>query len=164
LFFGSIGSARAGEILDGFHARCQARLRDYQGATLVYLEGCFDVAGVETPLRIKETETDLLRSGKLASEFIESQYKSPAYPPERCTIYEAGSRTFWLPKYEADVAYYWRRAALATEGVSFGELLAERCPRLDASRLGEVDLASLAAKQLARFPQISYQAGYCLSG
>jgi len=73
------------------------------------LEGCFDVPTPESRLTIRFTGTDLLRGGEsvIAPDFLESQYENPAYPIERCTIYDAGSRAFWVREYAEDVRSYW---------------------------------------------------------
>jgi hypothetical protein len=150
LFF-TIGGVRSEEILQEIDGVCRERFAGYQGAAVVYLEGRFLVADNDTALRISISGTDLLRGGSLmAPEFIESQYESPSSPIERCTIYDAGSRAFWLPEYIEDVMEYWQQiATLAAEGVTYGELLAERFPELDASRFGDIDLATLCAERLA---------------
>ena len=99
LFF-TFGGQRAAEILNDIDAVCRERYPDYSGTTLVYIEGCFEVARIDTPMSIRITGTDLLRRGSLmAPEFIASQYAKPSYAIERCTIYDAGSRAFWLPEY-----------------------------------------------------------------
>jgi hypothetical protein len=86
----------------------------------------------------------------MAPEFIESQYEDPAYPIERCIIYDAGSRAFWTREYIEDVVGYWKQNLdLAERGMSFEELVRERMPVLDASRFGSVDLAALARRQIA---------------
>ena len=69
----------------------------------------------------------------MAPEFIESQYEDPSYPLERCTIYDAGSRAFWVREYANDVLNYWKQVLdLAASGISFLEYLEQRFPELDA--------------------------------
>jgi hypothetical protein len=95
-----------------------------------------------------------LRTGSvLAPEFLESQYESPSFPIERCTIYDAGSRAFDLAEYFADLRGYWEQnLALARGGRTYRQLLAERMPELEAGRFGDVDLAALAQTQLGKIP------------
>lgn len=152
LLFFTIGSPRSQEILESLDQEYRRLFPSYQGSTVVYLEGIFDVANPESPLRIKINGTDLLRrGGVLTPEFLESQYSDPAFPLERCTIYDAGSRAFDIPEYLADVELYWKQVAkMAEEGLSFRALLQERCPKLDAARFGEIDLAELSKRQLSR--------------
>ncbi|MCG8637858.1 MAG: hypothetical protein MI863_28795 [Desulfobacterales bacterium] len=148
--FFTIGGPRAGEILKATDAMCRQKFPGYEKTTLVYLEGCFSVPVPETPLKIKITGTDLLRrEAVMAPEFIESQYEDPGYPIQRCTIYDAGSRAFWTPEYLEDLEDYWTRVkGLADSGMSFEELLAERCPDLDPGRFGDVDLGVVCDGQL----------------
>ncbi len=85
----------------------------------------------------------------MAPEFIESQYESPAYPIERCIIYDAGSRAFWVKEYLEDVIGYWKQVLeLAKQGMTFRELVKERCPFLDVERFGDIDLRTLAHNQI----------------
>jgi hypothetical protein len=148
--FFTIGAAVSGEIL----AEWKTRIEKAQGApvhcAVVYFEGVFGVAGPETPITIKIDGTDLLRrDGAIAPEFIASQYENPAFPLERCTIYDAGSRAFHVPEYLEDVIDYWNKVkGLASSGTSFKHLVEERCPEIDSSRFSAVELAELADKQL----------------
>ncbi len=150
--FFTIGGFRSEEIVNDIAAECRKAFPNFRKAVVAYLEGRFDVATPESPHRIKFTGTDLLRSNsQLAPEFLESQYDNPAYPLERCTIYDAGSRAFHLSEYLEDVSDYWTQTAtLARSGVTFSELLKERFPEIDSARFGTVDLCSLAQSQLER--------------
>jgi hypothetical protein len=118
----------------------------------VYFEGRFAVAGDDSPLSVKITGTDLLRRGGLcAPEFIKSQYESPSFPLERCAIYDAGSRAFWLPEYFEDIQEYWTETyKLADGGMSFSDLLRERCPELDPDHFNSVSLLKLCRQQLTK--------------
>jgi hypothetical protein len=151
LIFFTIGGSRAADILHAVDATCRERFPAYEGAVLVYLEGCFTVAQADSPLSIAVSGTDLMRrDSQLAPEFRESQYENPAYPLERCTIYDAGSRAFWLPEYLEDLRDYWQQtAALAANGMDFVSLLTERFPDLDHRRFGPVDLPALCDAQIA---------------
>ena len=150
--FFTYGGPRAEEILVSLDAMCRARFAAYEGTSLVYLEGRFVVPTPETDLAIKLTGTDLSRKDALmAPEFIESQYEDAAWPIQRCAIFDAGSRAFWTPEYKEDVHGYWTRVlALAGRGVTFPDLLEERCPGLDPDRFGKVDLASVCKEQIRR--------------
>jgi hypothetical protein len=151
IIFFTIGGPRAASILHDVDATCRECFPAYEGASLIYLEGCFAVAQADSPLSIAIPGTDLLRRDSiLAPEFLASQYENPAYPLERCTIYDAGSRAFWLPEYLDDVRDYWQQiSALAAKGMDFPTLLAERCPQLDFRRFGPVDLPTLCDAQIA---------------
>lgn len=150
LFF-TIGGPRSEEVFRELDARIQKTHRDYQGTTVVYFEGRFPIASVETPVTIKLTGTDLLRHGyDMTPEFLESQYESPMFPVERCTIYDAGSRAFEPLAYLEDVLEYWQ-AVEKLEGPSYEDYLLERFPVLDTSRFaGCAPLDELARLQIAR--------------
>lgn len=149
LFF-TFGSPCAISILERVDAECRSRFPGFKGTTLIFLEGCFTVPDLTSPLSIRLTGTDLVRNGAvMAPEFIESQYDNPSYPIERCTIYDAGSRAFWVREYAEDVCNYWRQVLdLADRGVTFQEYLQERFPDLDMDRFGEQNLKKIAFSQL----------------
>ncbi len=149
LFF-TIGGARSEKIIEEIHQLCKAKFSGYQGASVVYFEGRFTVANETTPVSVKLTGTDLLRkSSLLAHEFVKSQYESPSFPLERCAIYDAGSRAFWLPEYFEDIKDYWEKTtSLAEKGMSFGDLLAERFPELNPRYFNPVNLRKLCKQQL----------------
>ncbi|QSH40530.1 hypothetical protein P0136_12795 [Lentisphaerota bacterium ZTH] len=154
LFF-TYGGRRSGEIISRTDKICRDRFPAYEKSVLVYLEGCFEVPGSATPLSIKITGTDLIRyQSLLAPEFIDSQYEDPAYPLERCAIYDAGSRAFWLPEYLADVHSYWTQTKNLAEKMSFCDLLKERMPRLDCERFGKVDLRELCDRQISKIAEL----------
>ncbi len=156
LFF-TFGGAKSQEILEEIDYQCRQLFPHYQRTVLVYLEGCFTVAQVDTPLSVRLTGTDLLRwNAIMAPEFIESQYEDPAYPLERCTIYDAGSRAFWLREYVSDVIGYWKQnLQFAEHGMTFRQLLRERLPILDAERFPpDVDLRALSLRQLERLEKM----------
>lgn len=150
--FFTIGGGVSGEIMAEWCKLIESRQGAPLKATVVYFEGIFGVAGPRTPVSIKLDGTDLLRrDGTMAPEFIESQYESPLYPLERCTIYDAGSRAFHVPEYLEDVIDYWRQVqAQAERGMSFEALLKERCPEGEASRFTGIDLRSITANHLTQ--------------
>jgi len=154
ILFLTIGSGQSGAIVRRLARRFRELFPEFRMATVVYFEGVFRTATADMPLTIKIDGTDLLRSGAvLAPEFFASQYESPAYPIERCTIYDAGSRAFDLTEYFADVRGYWQaNLELARRGMSYADLLRERMPELDAARFGDADLAAIARAQLAKIP------------
>lgn len=121
-----------GRHLEREVARLDASLRelnpDYEGSTAVYLEGRFSLARREGAPRLAVASTDLLRTDALlAPAFAQSQLESVAHPLERCVIYDAGSRAFDVPHYLEDVIGYWKQvAALAADGFTLAEALAER--------------------------------------
>lgn len=152
IYFFTIGSPRAEQLLIEIDKHCKERFSAYERASVIYFEGAFAVASSDTDMQIKIPGTDLLRRDSLlAPEFVESQYQSPAFPLERCTIYDAGSRAFWVPEYLEDVHEYWQQTLrLGEEGLTFGELLNERFPELDESRFSGVDLVQLCHAQLLK--------------
>ena len=161
LVFFTYGGPKALEILREVDADCRARFPAYARTVLIYLEGCFQVPAPDTPLHVRLTGTDLVRLGAtMAPEFVESQYESPSFPLERCTIYDAGSRAFWVREYAEDVLGYWRQnLQFANHGMSFAELLAERFPGLDPDRFGPVDLKALSRAQIAKMEALLAPSG-----
>ena len=155
IVFFTIGGPRAEEILSRADQICRWHFSAYERTTVIYLEGRFSVPTTETPLRIKITGTDLLRRDALMTpEFVESQYEAPAHPIQRCAIYDAGSRAFWVPEYIEDLIDYWQQTlTLALNGVTYAELLAERFPDADIQRFSEPDLAAVCRTQLAGLRQ-----------
>lgn len=152
IVFFTIGGPKAIEILRAVDEQCRAFFPSYQQTRLIFFEGCFTVPDTTTPLTIRLTGTDLVRlNAVMAPEFIESQYEDPSYPLERCVIYDAGSRAFWVREYAADVTSYWQQVLnLAGRHVTFASYLKERFPEMDASRFGDVPLDSLALRQIER--------------
>ena len=157
LIFFTYGGIKAEEILAELDSRCRKEFPHYGRTLLIYLEGCFTVAQADTPLSVRLTGTDLLRYNALmAPEFIESQYEDPAYPIERCVIYDAGSRAFWMHDYIEDVIGYWKEnLQFAERGITFRELALERFPGLDLERFGDVDLKALALRQISRMEKLA---------
>ena len=151
LFF-TFGGIRTEEILEEIDAECRKVFPTYQSTTLCYLEGRFTVPSPSTPLSIKITGTDLVKYDALmAPEFIDSQYLSPTFPLERCIIYDAGSRAFWLPEYLEDVIEYWHNVCeLATQGVTFNQMINERTPFVDEGKFGEISLLDIAESQIRK--------------
>lgn len=152
IVFFTIGSAAAERILSEINQECRELFPSFRQSLLIYFEGCFVTAEMDTPVSIKIDGTDLLRDGAIMTpEFIESQYENPAFPLERCTIYDAGSRAFWIPEYLEDVSEYWKQTLkLAENGLTFTELLQERFPKLDAARFVDPDLKKICLKQLEK--------------
>jgi hypothetical protein len=154
--FFTIGAAVSGDILAEWKARIERAQGSPVHCVVVYFEGVFGVAGPHTPIRIKIDGTDLLRrDGAIAPEFLRSQLDDPAFPLERCTIYDAGSRAFHIPEYLEDVIDYWSKVkALADEGVPYGQLVRERCPEIDSHLFASVNLGELAHKRLQDLHEI----------
>ena len=154
--FFTIGGPRSEEILAEIDALCRTRFPNYSGSTVIYFEGRFAVAEAGTPLSIKYTGTDLIRRDCImAPEFINSQYDNPLFPLERCTIYDAGSRAFWVPEYIEDVLDYWEKTAmLARDGFTFRRLLQERCPDLDPDRFPNCSLLDLCHQQIEQCKRV----------
>ena len=150
IVFFTIGGAIAGKILEEVDAECRRLFPSYRRTVLVYFEGCFGVPDLDSRLMIRLTGTDLTRGDAvLAPEFIDSQYDNPAYPIERCTIYDAGSRAFHVSEYAEDVRGYWKQVLdLADQGVTFEAYLKDRFPSLDAGRFVGTSLRDIAVKQI----------------
>lgn len=152
IVFFTYGGEKAEQIFGEIDKSCRELFKGYEHTNVIYLEGRFTVPDINTRLSIRLTGTDLLRYGALmAPEFVESQYECPSYPLERCIIYDAGSRAFWIPEYVEDVMEYWRQTLdLARSGITFTDLLNERVPELDASRFGDVNLQALCIEQISK--------------
>ena len=150
IVFFTIGGANAAKILEDVDTECRRNFASYRRTILIFFEGCFGVPTPESKLSIRLTGTDLTRGdAEMAPEFIESQYLNPAYPIERCTIYDAGSRAFFVREYAHDVMNYWKQVLdFAERGITYSAYLQERFPALDASRFGEVSLREVALKQI----------------
>ncbi len=159
LTFFTIGGPRSHALVESLEKEKLQAIPEFSHATVVYLEGIFDVASGDSPLRIKIDGTDLLRSPSvLAPEFIESQYESPTYPLERCTIYDAGSRAFDIQEYGEDLLEYWQETlSLAQAGTTFDELLLERMPELDGKRFSDVNLATLCESQIEKIHRLLFR-------
>lgn len=155
LFF-TIGAPKTEEILENIDKLCRESFKEYVGTTLCYVEGRFEVPTAETPLTVKLTGTDLLRRGALMSpDFIISQTENPTYPIERCTIYDAGSRAFWLPEYITDVIGYWQKnKKLAEQGMTYKALLDERFPSLVFPDAEQQNLAALCDKMIGKMKEL----------
>ncbi|KAK8835893.1 hypothetical protein M9Y10_040271 [Tritrichomonas musculus] len=151
IVFFTYGGKQSEVIFTELDKKCRQLFPEYKQTFVIYLEGRFEVPDANSKLTIRFTGTDLVRGGSLmAPEFVQSQYEKPTYPLERCTIYDAGSRAFWIPEYLEDVVDYWKQTLeLANKGTTFQALLAERFPELDASKFGNVDLKDLCTKHLA---------------
>lgn len=155
IVFFTIGGPKSEERLIEADAACRKHFPDYEGTHVCYIEGRFSVPTVETEVAIKITGTDLMRRDSLlAPEFIESNYASPSYPLERCTIYDAGSRAFQVHEYVDDVMDYWRKVLKLSERMSFEAMMTERFPELDVSKFGEVSLEDIAEQQLEKLRKV----------
>jgi hypothetical protein len=147
--FFTIGCHKAEKVLEATDARLREAFPGYERTILVYLEGKFRLVDSRTPLRIGLPGTDLARwQALLAPEFERSQYDAPAFPLERCAVYDAGSRAFDVPAYVADVARYWEEVErLARTGWTLAEALLERWP--DGA---PADPAAFRADRAERWP------------
>ena len=152
IVFFTYGGPQAATILAQADAKCRELFPGYQDTFLIYLEGCFSVPDPSSPLSIRLTGTDLVkRDSLMAPEFIESQYEKSSYPLERCIIYDAGSRAFWVREYAGDVISYWKQVLeIAERGTTFGEYLKERMDILDEKRFEKTDLIALAKEQIGK--------------
>ena len=156
LFF-TFGGIRTEEILEEIDTLCRQKFKTYKSTTLCYIEGRFEVPTIVSPLTIKITGTDLVkRDALMAPEFFRSQYDSPSFPLERCVIYDAGSRAFWLPEYLEDVIGYWENVhTLARRGRTFEQQINERVPSLDIKRFQGANLEKIAKDQLEKLKTIA---------
>ena len=130
LIFFTIGCDNAEKILIEVDQKLRRMNPVYGRTIIVYIEGRFGMADDKSNLKIRIPGTDLIRNNALvAPEFALSQYEDIAYPIERCTIYDAGSRSFDIPEYMHDVSDYWQQTkALAETGFSLYDALKERWP------------------------------------
>lgn len=150
LFF-TIGGQMSEQRLIEADKACRKHFPHYEGTHVCYIEGRFFVPTTETNVAIKITGTDLMRCNSLmAPEFIESNFESPSYPLERCTIYDAGSRAFQIEEYRDDVIEYWKGVLELSNTMTFEELLSERFPEIDAEKFGSVSLEQVAKQQLEK--------------
>jgi hypothetical protein len=133
VIFFTIGCDNSERIMKEVDRKLRLANPAYGRTIVVYLEGKFKVAEDSTNLRIKIPGTDLLRTNALVSpEFALSQYEDVAYPLERCTIYDAGSRSFDIPEYTHDVLDYWgQMKKLAERGFTLYDAMKERWPEAD---------------------------------
>jgi len=130
LIFFTIGCENAEKILNEVDRKLRRMNPVYGRTVVVYIEGRFGMADNDTHLRIRIPGTDLVRINALVTpEFALSQYEDVAYPMERCTIYDAGSRSFDIPEYIHDVIDYWEQTrSLAETGFTLYDALKERWP------------------------------------
>lgn len=156
IYFFTYGGIKTEEIFQRLDERCRTTFPNFKRTVVIYLEGRFIVPDKNTPLTIRLPGTDLVRWGSLmAPEFIESQYEKASYPIERCTIYDAGSRAFWINEYAEDVLEYWTQVLKLSEtGMTFKDLVEERFPDLDSSRFGKQDLRTIALEQIDAMDKI----------
>lgn len=149
IVFFTYGGINAEKIFSEIDDECRRLFPDYQETFVIYLEGRFTVPDIHTSLTIRLTGTDLLRyKALMAPEFVESQYENPSYPIERCIIYDAGSRAFWIPEYVDDVIGYWRQNLKLARKMTYLDLVRERMPELDTDRLPDADLGEIARRQI----------------
>lgn len=160
IFF-TIGGPRSHEILEVISKKAKQIFPNFSASIVIYLEGCFSVAETDTPVSIKYTGTDLLRSNSILSpEFLNSQSQNPAFPIERCTIYDAGSRSFWVSEYFEDVLDYWEKTKALSGKMSYLDLLKERFPEYleyadqKGLSLNDLDLKSICEKQISTIEKI----------
>lgn len=135
LVFFTFGCQKVEDYLTRYDELFRKHFPDYEGMSIVYFEGKFRLVDSfpNDTFRIAIHGTDLVRRDcLLAPEFELSQYESPAYPLERCTIYDAGSRAFDIPGYIEDVLEYWEEVAkLASQGLTLTDALIERWPEAE---------------------------------
>lgn len=130
LIFFTIGCENTEKILRKVDRKLRRMNPVYGRTIIVYIEGRFGMADNRSPLKIRIPGTDLIRNNALVTpEFALSQYEDLAYPIERCTIYDAGSRSFDIPEYMHDVVDYWLQTKnLAETGFTLYDALKERWP------------------------------------
>ncbi len=152
--FFTIGSPKALEVIsqwaDTFPKESIPKIN------LVFFEGIFTVAEDDTPLTIKISGTDLIRLNALLSpEFYQASHQDPAFPVERCVIYDAGSRAFELPLYVEDLLNYWEKILeLAKQGVTYKEYFNQRFPEGDCTPFSSCSLEELAKNQIKKIQSL----------
>jgi hypothetical protein len=151
--FFTIGSERTEELMEEIDKQCRDEFPGYEETRVVYIEGVFGMPKDHGSLDIALQGTDLLRwPAVVAPEFLASQAEDPAYPLERCTIYDAGSRAFNAPEYLEDVQEYWGQVKeLAEKGMTYSEYLKQRVPECPGNHEGDAnDLMALADRQIQK--------------
>jgi len=130
LIFFTIGCHKLEKVLEEFDTKLRQLNPSYQETIIIYFEGKFKLVDSKTSFKIQLPGTDLVRTPALvAPEFALSQYEHVSHPLERCTIYDAGSRSFDIPEYLEDVKGYWEKVGkLAEQGFTLYDALRERWP------------------------------------
>jgi len=149
--FFTIGGERSEELMEEVDRQCREEFPDYVETRVVYIEGIFGLPKDHGSLDIALQGTDLLRwPATVAPEFLASQAEDPAYPLERCTIYDAGSRAFNVPEYLEDVREYWGQVKeLAENGMTYSDYVKQRCPECPGLEEGDAQkLIDLAERQI----------------
>jgi hypothetical protein len=146
LVFFTVGCHKAEKALERWHERAVAKFPNYERTILVYIEAKLNLVDSKTALRIGIPGTDLIRRDALTSpELALTAYADPAWPLERCGIYDAGSRAFDIATYVGDVLEYWEAVAdLARGGLSLRDALEER---IGSFELSEADYRARAAER-----------------
>jgi len=125
----TIGCKKAEEVLEEFDRRLRQRFPDYEGTTLVYFEGRFNLVEDDSIL-LSEKNTDLIRKDCLLSpEFYLSQFDELHYPLERCVLYDGGSRAFDIFNFKEEIQTYWTCLLQeAKKGYTLKQALYDRFP------------------------------------
>lgn len=130
LVFFTIGCHKIEKVLVKYDKLFREHFPDYEDTIVIYFEGKFKLIDSKTELKIGIPGTDLIRKDCLiAPEFELSQYDDIIFPLGRCTIYDAGSRSFDIQEYLEDVVEYWENVKkLAENGFTLFDALKERFP------------------------------------
>ncbi len=145
IFFFTFGCHKIEKILDEMIEQRNDILGNTENIAVIYLEGKFRLADSKTDLKIRIPGTDLLRTGAImAPEFVMSQYEDIAHMLERCTIYDAGSRSFDIPEYLEDVQDYWK--GVSNLDMTLKEAVLERWPDMITEGFDKEQLATLDKK------------------
>ena len=133
LYFFTIGGAKAEEIIsEVIHDDNYRDVLAEVQAHVIYLEGIFGLASDETPLRIKNPDTDLLtyhEGAIITPEFAAVLMQTPEFLLEPCIIYDGGKRANSWPAHLGEVIEYWKKLQEeATNGLTLQEAIMERFP------------------------------------
>ena len=152
----TFGSINAEIIISKIAEQCYNLFDAFKGVEIFYIEGRFEISENELinidEEEIVHVEKELVRKASLlAPEFIQSQYEMPYYPIERYIIYDAGDRAYDSKKYIKDMILYWQKTKdLASEGISYEQLIKERFPDIIPDKFGKQNLLSLCEQHIIK--------------
>ncbi len=128
LVFVTIGGHLTEDILREYHDFFCKLFPEYEGTSLVYVEGLFHVADDEAPLINNEPGTDLVAwNAVLAPEFEKTLQQNPWIALEACMVYDGGSRSFYPPRHYASLLEYAQKVQVSLDkGLPPFRLMADR--------------------------------------
>ncbi len=153
IIFFTIGCHKIEKVFENILPKLKT-FKNFNKVHIIYFEGKFKLVDSKTELKIGIPGTDLIRKDCLLSpEFEQSQLNSLSFPLERCTIYDAGSRSFQIKEYREEVLNYWGKTLeLANNGFTLKQALEERLPNNIKQKFFEkyTELDSEALKNICK--------------